>query len=71
MAPSSAQRALHLDGEVTWPGVSMMPRDSRPTRRASRRTDRDAALALELHRVHLGPDAVLALDVADRVILLV
>ena len=27
--------------------------------------DRDAALALQVHRVHLRPDAVLALDVVD------
>jgi hypothetical protein len=31
------------------------------------RLDGDAALALELHRVHLGADAVLAFDLVDRV----
>jgi hypothetical protein len=62
------QRALHLDGEVHVAGgvddvdVVGLELLLRAVPDAVRRCglDGDALLALEVHRVHLGPDAVLA-----------
>ena len=65
-AVEDAQRALDLDREID---VSRRVDDVDvvPVPLAVRRggLDRDAALALQVHRVHLGADAVLALDVVD------
>jgi hypothetical protein len=62
------QGPLHLDGEIDVPGgvddVDLVPL---PLAEGGGRGDGDAALALQLHAVHEGPDAVLALDVVHGV----
>ena len=67
-AVEHAQRALDLDREVDVAGgVDDVDVVVAPGAVGRGRLDGDAALALELHRVHLRADAVLALDVVDRV----
>ena len=67
-AVEHAQRALDLDGEVDVAGrVDDVDVVVLPLQWVAARRDRDAALALELHGVHRGADAVLALDLVDRV----
>jgi len=76
-AVEDAQRALHFDGEVDVTGrVDDVYVDRlvlvlllRPFPHAVGRggLDRDALLALEIHRVHLGADAVLAAHLVDFV----
>ena len=69
MAPSSTRSARSTSMvKSTWPGVSMMLMLLlAPLAVRGGRLDRDALLALEIHRVHLGADAVLAADLVDRV----
>ena len=67
-AVEHAQGALHLDGEVDVPGrVDEVDRVVAPLHVGGRRGDGDAALALEVHGVHGGADAVLALHLVDGV----
>ena len=67
-AVEHAQAALHLDGEVdvAW-GVDDVDVMAVPLAVSSGAGDGDAALALELHRVHLGADTVLAAHVVNGV----
>src|SRR6266542_3832457 len=67
-AVQDAQRPLDLDREVDVAG-GVDDVEVEPLPLAVRRGggDGDAALALELHRVHLGADAVLALHLVDGV----
>ena len=65
------QRALHLDGEVDVAGgVDDVDVVALPLHIGGGGGDGDAALPLQLHVVHGRADAVLALDVVDRVDLL-
>jgi hypothetical protein len=58
--------ALHLDGEVDVPrGVDDVDLMVEPLGVRRRALDRDPALALQLHRVHGGADAVLALHLVN------
>ena len=74
-AVEHAQRALHLDGEVDVAGgvddVDVVVRElilrSVPDAVGRGGLDRDALLALEIHRVHLGADAVLAAHLVNLV----
>jgi hypothetical protein len=76
-AVEHAQRPLDLDREVDVAGGvddvdvvrldADLGRAARPGAVGRGRLDGDAALALQLHRVHLGADAVLALHLVDRV----
>jgi len=74
-AVEDAQRALDLDREVHVTGgiddvdvvgLKLLLR-SVPNAVGRGRLDRDALLALEIHRVHLGADAVLAAHLVDLV----
>ena len=76
MAPSSTRSARSTSMvKSTWPGVSMMLTLMRlelvlralPDAVRRRRLDGDALLALEIHRVHLGADAVLAAHLVNLV----
>jgi len=61
------QGALHLDGEVHVPGgVDEVDLMAEPFAEGGRGGDRDPPLPLELHGVHRRADAVLALDIVDR-----
>jgi hypothetical protein len=67
-AVEHAERALDLDGEVDVPGgVDDVDVDVLPLAVRGGGLDGDAALALELHRVHLRADAVLAAHLVDGV----
>jgi hypothetical protein len=60
-AVEHAQGALDLDREVDVPGrVDDVDLVLLPPCEGRCRLDRDALLALQVHAVHLGPDAVLA-----------
>ena len=61
-----AERTLHLDGEVDVPGgVDDVDVDVFPRAVSGSRLNRNAPLPFQLHRVHLGPDAVFSADVVD------
>ena len=62
------QAALHLDGEVHMTrGIDDIHMVLVPLAVGGRARDGDAALALQVHGVHLGADAVLAFDIVDGV----
>ena len=67
-AVEDAQRALDLDREVDVAGrVDEVDVVAVPLAVGRGGLDRDALLALEVHRVHLGADAGLAADLLDLV----
>ena len=67
-AVEDAQGALDLDGEVDVAGgVDEVDSIVLPLDVGGRRLDGDPPLALEVHGVHGGADAVLAVDLVDRV----
>src|SRR5699024_5084947 len=67
-AVEDAERALDLDGEVHVPGgIDQVDVVAVPDAVGGGRLDRDALLALEIHRVHLGAHARLAPDLLDPV----
>ena len=67
-AVEHAERALHLDGEVDVAGrVDDVDVVALPEAVRRSRLDGDAAFALEIHRVHLRADTVLALHLVNGV----
>ena len=67
-AVEHAQRALDFDGEVDVAGrVDDVDAVLAPLAERGGGLDRDALLTLQIHRVHLGADAVLAAHLVNRV----
>jgi len=66
-----AEGTLDFDGEVDVAGgVDQVDRDILPGHVGRGGLDGDAALALEIHGIHGGADAILAVDLVDRVYLI-